>query len=721
MPINKIPQRAFSNDDMIVDTYTATAGQTAFTLTRAAAVNSLLVHVNDVIQQPTVDYTVAGTTLTMTSALSANDDVRVRVMTERPLGTQSGGSGATTLGALNDVSAATPATGQVLKWSGTTWAPAADATGGGGSSLTIQDEGVALSTAATTLNFVGSGITASGTGATKTITVSGTGGSGIALTDLSVASEGTASGDGSIAYNNSNGQFTYTPPTLNGLTNAGDVDFGSNKILYANVYANLSDLPSASSYHGMFAHVHGTGKAYYAHAGNWVPLADESQLTLDGLTGVSTTGVTSGQVLKYNGTSWAPAADSAGSSGIALGDISVGAEGTASGDGSLAYNNSTGVFTYTPPVIPAVSLPDDQEFGVTASGASAYTFSGAATGNNPTLNLQRGKTYRFDINASGHPFEIRVSNGGAAYTNGVVTQNATNGAVYFTVPEDAPATLVYQCANHAAMVGTINCVGKALGTQHVSNHQLHVYKSATNEARIGNTDGGHTFISQTNNNSNAFEIYDMHGSNTGRNALAVATNLSGSKTNLFTVREDGQVDMVNSQTLNGSGAVIQAKCKTVNTLASGNPINTWTEIHSNYRVSITPKYSDSHIIGNWMIPINPTGASNILMAIVPWVSTDGGTTKFIIQDGNTGGNIHGSRHHLSQAWFRSNNGYDVNDMQNHIVKFRHEAINTTSSHTYGFYFRSEGSNTTYFCHSNGNNATWGWVAAMKLELMEVRP
>ena len=460
MPINKIPQRAFSNDDMIVDTYTATAGQTAFTLTRAAAVNSLLVHVNDVIQQPTVDYTVAGTTLTMTSALSANDDVRVRVMTERPLGTQSGGSGATTLGALNDVSAATPATGQVLKWSGTTWAPAADATGGGGSSLTIQDEGVALSTAATTLNFVGSGITASGTGATKTITVSGTGGSGIALTDLSVASEGTASGDGSIAYNNSNGQFTYTPPTLNGLTNAGDVDFGSNKILYANVYANLSDLPSASSYHGMFAHVHGTGKAYYAHAGNWVPLADESQLTLDGLTGVSTTGVTSGQVLKYNGTSWAPAADSAGSSGIALGDISVGAEGTPSGDGSLAYNNSTGVFTYTPPIIPAVALPDDQEFGVTASGASAYTFSGAATGNNPTLTLQKGKTYRFDVNASGHPFQIRVSSGGSNYTNGVVNAGTQSGAVYFTVPDDAPATLVYQCAVHAAMVGTINIVNK---------------------------------------------------------------------------------------------------------------------------------------------------------------------------------------------------------------------------------------------------------------------
>ena len=459
MALNKIPQRAFDNDDFITDTYTATAGQTNFTMSRAAALNSILVHINDVLQQPTTDYTTNGTTMQLVTGATVGDDVRIRIMSERPLGTQSGGAGATTIGGLNDVDVTGLTTGQVLKWNGTQFTPAADATGGGGSSLTIQDEGSALSTAATTLNFVGSAVTASGTGATKTITITG-GGSGIALTDLSVGSEGSASGNGAIAFNSGTGVFTYSPPTLNGLTNAGDVDFGTNKILYSNHYAQLSDLPSASTYHGMFAHVHGTGKAYYAHAGNWVALADASQLTLDGLTGVSTSGVTSGQVLKYNGTSWAPAADSAGSGGIALGDLSVGAEGTASGDGSLAYNNSTGVFTYTPPIIPSVALPDDQEFGVTNSGASAYTFSGAASGDNPTITLERGKTYRFDVNASGHPFAIRVSSGGSAYTNGIENANAQVGAIYFTVPDDAPNSLVYQCTVHASMVGTINIIDK---------------------------------------------------------------------------------------------------------------------------------------------------------------------------------------------------------------------------------------------------------------------
>lgn len=42
---------------------------------------------------------------------------------------------------------------------------------GGSGGITVQDEGVSLSTTATTLNFTGTGITATGTGTTKTITV----------------------------------------------------------------------------------------------------------------------------------------------------------------------------------------------------------------------------------------------------------------------------------------------------------------------------------------------------------------------------------------------------------------------------------------------------------------------------------------------------------------------------------------------------------------------
>jgi hypothetical protein len=40
----------------------------------------------------------------------------------------------------------------------------------------------------------------------------------------------------------------------------------------------LGDLPDATANHGMFAHVHSEGAAYYAHAGSWVKLTNDSDL-----------------------------------------------------------------------------------------------------------------------------------------------------------------------------------------------------------------------------------------------------------------------------------------------------------------------------------------------------------------------------------------------------------------------------------------------------------
>ncbi len=59
---------------------------------------------------------------------------------------------------------------------------------------------------------------------------------------------------------------------------SNDLDLNGNKVLFGNVYSTLADLPSATTYHGMFAHVHATGKGYFAHAGNWVELANTSDL-----------------------------------------------------------------------------------------------------------------------------------------------------------------------------------------------------------------------------------------------------------------------------------------------------------------------------------------------------------------------------------------------------------------------------------------------------------
>ena len=76
----------------------------------------------------------------------------------------------------------------------------------------------------------------------------------------------------------------------NGLLN---VSSGANKIVF--YYAALSDLPSASTYHGAVAHVHATGGLYFAHGGNWIRLNDEvsgpvTTTEVEAITGVSATG-----------------------------------------------------------------------------------------------------------------------------------------------------------------------------------------------------------------------------------------------------------------------------------------------------------------------------------------------------------------------------------------------------------------------------------------------
>lgn len=58
----------------------------------------------------------------------------------------------------------------------------------------------------------------------------------------------------------------------------------TGSILYQNVFATEGDLPNASTYHGMFAHVHATGKGYFSHAGSWHKLLDETTSTTTDLT-----------------------------------------------------------------------------------------------------------------------------------------------------------------------------------------------------------------------------------------------------------------------------------------------------------------------------------------------------------------------------------------------------------------------------------------------------
>ena len=60
--------------------FTGDGSTTAFTITAGHNVNSVLVTENGVVQRPTTDYTVSGTTLTFTSAPASAIQIGVRYL-----------------------------------------------------------------------------------------------------------------------------------------------------------------------------------------------------------------------------------------------------------------------------------------------------------------------------------------------------------------------------------------------------------------------------------------------------------------------------------------------------------------------------------------------------------------------------------------------------------------------------------------------------------------
>ena len=93
-----------------------------------------------------------------------------------------------------------------------------------------------------------------------TATVTGTTAQG----DKGAKGDTGASGSQTLTLNSTAGQLA--------ISGGNNVDLRQTQYLYS----SSSDLPSASTYHGAIAHVHSEGALYFAHAGNWVKLANDS-------------------------------------------------------------------------------------------------------------------------------------------------------------------------------------------------------------------------------------------------------------------------------------------------------------------------------------------------------------------------------------------------------------------------------------------------------------
>jgi len=141
-----------------------------------------------------------------------------------------GGAGATTLDDLTDVVITSPLLNQVLKYDGSQWVNGTDATGGGGVSSGQANRLAYYASTGTVVQDTGTNLTWNGS-------------------ILNVT--GTIAASGAVSYVRA----------------------------YFDTLAELTAI-SPSTWHGMVAHVHDTGRMYFAHAGAWEPLANFTDLNI---------------------------------------------------------------------------------------------------------------------------------------------------------------------------------------------------------------------------------------------------------------------------------------------------------------------------------------------------------------------------------------------------------------------------------------------------------
>lgn len=135
---------------------------------------------------------------------------------------------------------------------------------------------------------------------------------------------------------------------------------------------------------------------------------------------------------------------------------------------NLTFNSSTGTLSTNNFDGNATGMTAGQ-WVLGANGTSDYTFTGpglSGAQNDPSLYLQRGKTYKFVNGMGAHPFRIQSTSGqsGTVYNNGVTNNGASNGTVTIEVRQDAPDILYYQCTSHANMGGILNIVSSGVPT-----------------------------------------------------------------------------------------------------------------------------------------------------------------------------------------------------------------------------------------------------------------
>ena len=233
---------------------------------------------------------------------------------------------------------------------------------------------------------------------------------------------------------------------------------------------------------------------------------------LTDLNDVSIVGLTSGQVLKFNGTVWVNAEDATGGGGgggaTTLDQLTDVVLSSPSNNQILQYNGSTWVNNSLPTLVTSITagagisvsastgsititntvstpnlseLPDAltaslrvdriayqaiSRLVVSNTGATAFNFS-QYVGNDLSVYVINGTTIAFELTSTGHPFLIQdplgnnyntglihVATDGTTST-GSAAQGKNSGTLYWQVPRSISGNYRYQSATTGSLVGLI--------------------------------------------------------------------------------------------------------------------------------------------------------------------------------------------------------------------------------------------------------------------------
>ena len=167
----------------------------------------------------------------------------------------------------------------------------------------------------------------------------------------------------------------------------------------------------------------------------------------------------------------------------------------------------------------------------------------------------------------------------------------------------------------------------------------------------------------------------------------------------------------------GTNNIIQKKVLSATNLVTTNPGTSFQEVSDAFRLTITPKFSDSMIFLEYLIPLNQTstGHNNIF-----------GFQAYRISGGSGAGNVDsigpssGNRKRTAGGMMRAQNGQDAND-HNLETWIAFDFPNTTSAVVYGIqvFQESSDSGTIYIAHSSNNNSTWGMSSRVIITASEI--